>query len=161
MQTLSGRRFPLVGQAPAPRPSSPGHKRPAFSAGPPGPPKAGGFLGRGLPRCITTLLALDHATLVLMLLWLILFLCLLFCLSPPPPLRRLEGERPESLQECSRFPYFFFFFLSLSWPDLIPSFPRSVRLLRKPAAEWKPVAKVTIEPQKFDRVPSLHPMSHG
>lgn len=32
------------------RPSSPGHKRAAFSAGPPDPPKADGILGRGLPR---------------------------------------------------------------------------------------------------------------
>lgn len=44
---LSGRRFPLVGQAPAPPASSPGHKRAAFAAGPPGPPRAGGFFGKG------------------------------------------------------------------------------------------------------------------
>lgn len=31
------------------RPSSPGHKRAAFSAGPPDPPRADGFLGRALP----------------------------------------------------------------------------------------------------------------
>lgn len=44
---LSGSRFPLVGQAPAPPASSPGHKRAAFAARPPGPPEAGGFFGKG------------------------------------------------------------------------------------------------------------------
>lgn len=112
-RTRSGRRFPLVGQAPRHGPPGPAIQGQRVPQDPRAPPTAGGGLpGGGPPRGIAALPALDLATLALALPWLVLFSCLLFCLSPP--LRRLEGEGPESLQECSCFPWFVFFFFSFS-----------------------------------------------
>lgn len=99
LHTLNRRRFPLVGQALCCSPSRPAIKGQRFRCDP-----------RALPAWSA---ASRRCCFQPPRLWLALLSRLLFCLSPP--LWRLQGLRPESLQECSCLPYFFFFpSLSLS-----------------------------------------------